>query len=188
MKKINMSLEELFGDKIKEIREREKEFLPDVNWFSSMDVEKINTFMTKYQFDGFDDIPADASGFTFPAFENINFELPPHFQSEITARLPEEHQRKPMIMWVDGLLLLKHLGKGAFCIDPRRWHHIKTYISKGNVTYPEGLYNEFGVSDGRHRALLLMQLYKRRFIPVVIDEKYSESFIAGARSLNALET
>ncbi|PWW11066.1 hypothetical protein [Pantoea sp. AG702] len=187
MKEVNMSLEEMCGEKIREIRERDKEFLPDVNWFSRMDTEKMHTYMAKYQFSAFEDIPSDNSGLCFPAFGELQFELPPVFQPELNARLPVSRQRKPVIVQVDGLLFLKHLGAGAFCIDPRRWHTIKTYISKGTVIYPKGLTREFGVSDGRHRTLLLMQLYKIRYVPVVLDEKCAEKFLGGAKKLNALK-
>lgn len=188
MKEFNIGLEQMFGEKIREIRERDKEFIPDVNWFSSMNMEKMNTYMPKYQFRAFEEIPSDTTGLTYPAFEDINFELPSLFMPEHNEQLPEKLQRKPVIVQVDGLLLLKHLGTGAFCIDPRRWHRIKTYISRGTVIYPEGLINEFGVSDGRHRTLLLMQLYRRRIIPVVVDEKHTDKFIAGAKKNYALKS
>lgn len=187
MTKCRINLDEIFGEQIKEIRERDKEFIPDVNWFAKMDMDRFDTYMTKYQFDSFEDIPKDTSGLTFPAFEDINFELPSHLKPELISRLPSRLQKKPKILQVDGLLLLKHLGKGAFCIDPRRWHRIKTYISKGKVTYPEGTTKNFGISDGRHRTLLLMQLYKRRFIPIVLDGNNSQNFITEAQRLGALK-
>lgn len=187
MKKINIRLDDIFGEKIKEIRDREKNYIPDVNWFAKMDMERMNTYMTKYQFNSFEDIPPDRSGLSFPPFEEINFELPSLVKPELIAKLPSKYRKKPLIIEVDGLLFLKNLGRGTFCIDPRRWHRIKTYISNGNVIYPEGLFNDFGVSDGRHRTLLLMQLYKRRFIPVVIDERYSQQFITTAKRLKALK-
>ncbi|ECU0421564.1 hypothetical protein DHU54_24710, partial [Salmonella enterica] len=68
------------------------------------------------------------------------------------------------IVEVDGLAFLSILGDGAFCIDPRRWHRIKTYIAKGTVEYPQVSVRDSGVSDGRHHTLLLMQLYNRRTI------------------------
>lgn len=76
MKKINIRLDDIFGEKIKEIRDREKNYMPDVNWFAKMDMERMNTYMTKYQFNSFEDIPPDRSGLSFPPFEEINFELP----------------------------------------------------------------------------------------------------------------
>lgn len=187
MRKINISLNDCFGEKIKMIREREKNFSPDINWFSKMDIERLDTYMTKFQFNSFEEIPQDMSNFSYPPFEEINFELPSLLKPEHIAKLPLQHQKKPIIIEVDGLLFLKNLGKGAFCIDPRRWHRIKTYIAQGNVTYPEGLNDEFGVFDGRHRTLLLMQLYKRRFVPAVVDEKQSKEFIAAAKRLKALK-
>ncbi|EOZ9091395.1 hypothetical protein ACQX9V_001424 [Escherichia coli] len=186
MKKLNISLDDIFGDKIKEMRERDKEFIPDVTWFAKMDIERMNTYMTKYLFNSFEEIPQDNSGLSYPEFENIDFKLPDLLKPESIARLPLKFQKKPIILYVDGILLLRNLGKGAFCIDPRRWHRIKTYISKGTVIYPEGTNDEFGISDGRHRTLLLMQLYKRRTIPVVIDERNSKKFIENARKINAL--
>lgn len=184
--KTNISLDDLFGDKIREIRE--KEFMPDVTWFSSMDEELNSTYMTKYPFNSFEDIPSDTSGLIYPTFEDINFELPPLLKPESISRLPLRLQKKPIILHVDGLLLLSHLGKDAFCIDPRRWQRIKKYVSEGKVIYPEGLDGEFGILDGRHRTLLLMQLYRRRIVPVVVDERCSEKFIENAKKLNALKT
>ncbi|MCZ4672637.1 hypothetical protein O1614_19175 [Proteus mirabilis] len=136
----------------------------------------------------------DFKGIKIDESSEINDLSIKHFSSEdlgITGLranfgLFDEMGAKPLIE-VDGLLFLKNLGKGAFCIDPRRWHRIKTYIAQGNVTYPEGLNDEFGVFDGRHRTLLLMQLYKRRFVPVVVDEKQSKEFIAAAKQLKALK-
>jgi hypothetical protein len=87
---------------------------------------------------------------------------------------------------IDGLAFLENLGDGAFCIDPRRWHKIKTYIAKGTVEYPQASVRKFGVSDGRHRTLLLMQLYNRRTIPVVIPENHYDKFMADAKRLGAV--
>ncbi|QXB07858.1 hypothetical protein I6L80_20985 (plasmid) [Providencia rettgeri] len=143
--------------------------------------------MTKFQFNSFEEIPQDMSNLSFPPFEEINFELPSLLKPEHIAKLPQQYQKKPIIIEVDGLLFLKNRGKDAFCIDPRRWHRIKTYISKGCVTYPEGLNDNFGVFDGTHRTLLLMQLYKRRFVPVVVDENKSKEFIVAAKRLKALK-
>ncbi|EHB3782757.1 hypothetical protein JXE69_000332 [Salmonella enterica subsp. houtenae serovar 17:z29:-] len=131
--------------------------------------------MTKYPFDSFDSIPEDKSGLVFPAFNDITFTLPLCYR-HCAVR----------IVYVDGLSFLKKLGGGAFCIDPRRWHKIKTYISKGKVEYPQASCGEFGVSDGRHRILLLMQLYNRKGIPVVIEEIRSEKFIADAEEHGAI--
>lgn len=44
--KTNISLDDLFGDKIKE---REKEFMPDVTWFSSMD-EELNSAQRAFRY------------------------------------------------------------------------------------------------------------------------------------------
>lgn len=173
--KTNISLEEMFGDRLREMRERDKEFLPETSWFSSMDVNKLDTYMTKYPFDSFESIPEDHSGLVYPAFEDITFTLPPLYKSCSTK-----------IVYVDGLSFLKNLGNEAFCIDPRRWHRIKTYVSKGQVEYPQALSKDFGVSDGRHRTLLLMQIYKRRTIPVAIEESRFEKFLSDAKKLDAI--
>lgn len=170
-----VNIEDIFGDRIKAIREREKEFLPEVEWFSGIEPDRLDTFMTKYPFPSFDAIPRDNSGLTFPSFEDLQFYLPLPFRYE-PAKIVE----------VDGLAFLNVLGDGAFCIDPRRWHKIKTYIAKGTVKYPQASVWEFGVSDGRHRTLLLMQLYNRRTIPVVIPESHNDQFMADARSHSAV--
>lgn len=168
-----LSLEDIFGDRIREMREREKEFLPKIEWFSRIETDLntfMQTFMTKYPFMSFEAIPRDESGLTFPAFEDLQFYLPSLLR------------HKPVkIVEVNGLAFLGVLGDGAFCIDPRRWHRIKTYIAKGNVEYPQASLMHSGVSDGRHRTLLLMQLYNRRTIPVVVPESHYETFMAKAK-------
>jgi len=170
-----VNIEGIFGDIIKARREREKAFLPDAEWFSKIEPDKLDTFMTKYPFPSFDAIPQDSSGFTFPSFEDLQFYLPQQLRSQSSK-----------IVEVDGLAFLENLGDGAFCIDPRRWHKIKTYIAKGIVEYPQASVRQFGVSDGRHRTLLLMQLYNRRTIPVVIPENHYDKFIADAKRLGAV--
>ncbi|WP_279051947.1 hypothetical protein [Cedecea davisae] len=170
-----VNLEDIFGDRIKAMREREKEFLPDVEWFSKIEQDRLGTFMTKYPFPSFDAILQDSSGFTFSSFEDLQFYLPQQLRSQPSK-----------IVEVDGLAFLNVLEDGAFCIDPRRWYKIKTYIAKGIVEYPQASVRQFGVSDGRHRTLLLMQLYNRRTIPVVIPENHYNKFMADAKSLGAL--
>ncbi|MFN1149988.1 hypothetical protein [Serratia liquefaciens] len=170
-----VNIEDIFGDNIRARREREKEFLPDVEWFSKIEPDRLDTFMTKYPFPSFDAIPQDNSGLTFPLFEDLQFYLPPNLRYEPTKMIE-----------IDGLAFLENLGDGAFCIDPRRWHKIKTYIAKGTVEYPQASVRKFGVSDGRHRTLLLMQLYNRRTIPVVIPENHYDKFMADAKRLGAV--
>ncbi|HCB2860433.1 TPA: hypothetical protein N3447_005104 [Klebsiella aerogenes] len=131
--------------------------------------------MTKYPFTSFEEIPRDESGLTYPAFEDLQFYLPLPFRRE-PAKIVE----------VDGLVFLENLGDEAFRIDPRRWHRIKTYIAKGRVEYPQATVRGFGVSDGRHRTLLLMQLYNRRTIPVVVPERHYEQFMSDAKSRGAI--
>ncbi|HAN4252094.1 TPA: hypothetical protein IFB71_004792, partial [Escherichia coli] len=58
--------------------------------------------------------------------------------------------------------------------------------SKGYVEYPEASNSEFGVSDGRHRTLLLMQLYNRKTVPVVVAEREYEKFILDAKANGAI--
>jgi hypothetical protein len=174
--KVNISMEEIFGDKIKERREREAEHRPNIAWFSNLDPDKLLTCMPKYDFGSFESIPPDHSGLTFPAFEDIHFTVP-----------QVGFQRSPAkVVYVDGLKFLSSLGSGAFCIDPRRWHKIKTYIAKGEVEYPQACSEEFGVSDGRHRTLLLMQLYNRRTVPVVISEAHYDTFMTAAKNCGAV--
>lgn len=172
------SLEDIFGDSIREMRERDKEFLPKTEWFSRIETDLdtfMQTYMTKYPFKSFEAIPRDESGLAFPAFEDLQFYLP----------LPLRHQ-PVKIVEVDGLAFLSVLGDDAFCIDPRRWHRIKTYIAKGTVEYPQVSVMHSGVSDGRHRTLLLMQLYNRKTIPVVVPESHYETFMAEAKNNDAV--
>lgn len=177
---VNISLEDLFGDSIREMRERDKAFLPEPEWFSRIETDLdtfMQTYMTKYPFTSFEAIPRDESGLTFPAFEDLQFYLPEPFK----------YKNEPVkIIEVDGLVFLGNLGEGVFCIDPRRWHRIKTWISKGTVEYPQATVRGFGVSDGRHRTLLLMQLYNRRTIPVVVPESHYGTFMAEAKNMGAI--
>lgn len=172
------NLEDIFGDSIREMRERDKVFLPKTEWFSKIEADLdtfMQTYMTKYPFTSFDAIPQDESGLTFPAYGDLQFYLP------LTLR-----DQPVKIVEVDGLAFLSVLGDGAFCIDPRRWHRIKTYIAKGTVEYPQASAMDSGVADGRHRTLLLMQLYNRRTIPVVVPESHYETFMAEAKSNGAV--
>ena len=177
--KCKISLEELFGDKIREMRERDKAYLPKPEWFSRIETDLdtfMQTYMTKYPFTSFEAIPRDESDLTFPAFEDLQ-----------QFYLPQSLRHQPVrIVEVDGLAFLSVLGEGAFCIDPRRWHRIKTYIAKGTVEYPQVSVRDSGVSDGRHRTLLLMQLYNRRTIPVVVPESHYETFMAEAKNMGAI--
>lgn len=175
---VNISLEDLFGDSIREMRERDKAFLPKPEWFSRIETDLdtfMQTYMTKYPFTSFEAIPRDESGLTFPTFEDLQFYLPQSLCHQSTK-----------IVEVDGLAFLSVLGDGAFCIDPRRWHRIKTYIAKGTVEYPQVSVRDSGVSDGRHRTLLLMQLYNRRTIPVVVPESHYGTFMAEAKNMGAI--
>ncbi|WGE30818.1 hypothetical protein PHA77_17485 (plasmid) [Edwardsiella tarda] len=73
---VNISLEDLFGDSIREMRERDKAFLPEPEWFSRIETDLdtfMQTYMTKYPFTSFEAIPGDESGLTFPAFEDLQF-------------------------------------------------------------------------------------------------------------------
>ncbi|EPF0317351.1 hypothetical protein ACSN7O_004778 [Enterobacter chuandaensis] len=111
------------------------------------------------------------------------------FQSseDLQFYLPQSLRHQPVrIVEVDGLAFLSVLGDGAFCIDPRRWHRIKTYIAKSTVEYPQVSVRDSGVSDGRHRTLLLMQLYNRRTIPVVVPQSHYETFMAEAKNMGAI--
>lgn len=57
---VNISLEDLFGDSIREMRERDKAFLPEPEWFSRIETDLdtfMQTYMTKYPFTSFEAIP-----------------------------------------------------------------------------------------------------------------------------------
>ncbi len=148
---------------LKDILEGTLKYTPDPNYdlsvFSSMDEKAVNSYMNKYPFSSFEDIPKDNSGLEYPAFEDIKF-----YPSKLV-----EYQGYDVV-YVDGFAFLRALGQSAFCIDPRRWHKIKHYISKGCVEYPESVESELSVADGRHRTLLLMQIYNRKTIPIVVPK------------------
>lgn len=173
-----ISLEDLFGDSIRKMRERDKKFLPKPEWFSKIETDLdtfMQTYMTKYPFTSFEAIPSDESGLAFPPFEELQFYLPQSLSYQPTK-----------IVEVDGLAFLSVLGDGAFCIDPRRWHMIKTYIAKGTVEYPQVSVSDYSVSDGRHRTLLLMQLYNRTTIPIAIPEDHYDEFMSHTKSKGAV--
>lgn len=71
-----------------------------------------------------------------------------------------------MVTMINGLTLLRSLGVQAFNIDPRRWHKIKTYLSKGTIEYPQISEDGKVIIDGRHRIQLIMQIYKVTDVPV----------------------
>lgn len=57
---VNISLEDLFGDSIREMRERDKGVLPEPEWFSRIETDLdtfMQTYMTKYPFTSFEAIP-----------------------------------------------------------------------------------------------------------------------------------
>lgn len=148
---------------LKDTLEGTLKYTPDPNYdlsvFSSMDEKAVNSYMKKYPFSSFEDIPKDNSGLEYPSFEDIIF---------YPSKLIEDQGYN--VVYVDGLAFIRTLGQSAFCIDPRRWHKIKHYISKGRVEYPECSELELSVMDGRHRTLLLMQIYNRKTIPIVIPK------------------
>lgn len=81
-----VSLEDLFGDSIRKMRERDKAFLPKPEWFSKIETDLdtfMQTYMTKYPFRSFEAIPRDESGLTFPAFEDLQFYLPQSFHYQL---------------------------------------------------------------------------------------------------------
>lgn len=71
-----------------------------------------------------------------------------------------------MVTMINGLTLLRSLGVQAFNIDPCRWHKIKTYLSQGTIEYPQMSEDGKVIIDGRHRILLIMQIYKVTDVPV----------------------
>lgn len=84
----------------------------------------------------------------------------------ICHQLPERMRQKPVVTMINGLTLLRSLGVQAFNIDPRRWHKIKTYLSQGTIEYPQMSEDGKVIIDGRHRILLIMQIYKVTDVPV----------------------
>ncbi len=154
-------------------KQSESETKPDPLSFSNLQGNE-QQFIAKYPFESFDAIPKDTSGLNYPDYTELNFILPNGYDESFIE-----------IVNVDGMILLEHLGKGAFCIDPRRWHRIKQYIANGTVVYPEAS-NKFAVLDGRHRTLLLMQIYNRRIIPVLVEKCHWDSFMVEAKRRNAL--
>jgi len=147
----------------------------DVSLFSDMKEEDANLSMDKYPFSSFEDIPKDRSGLNYPSFEDIEF---------YPSKLIQEEGYK--VIYVDGLAFLRILGDSAFCIDPRRWNKIKQYLAKGHIEYPECYESEFGVMDGRHRTLLMMQIYNRKTVPIAVLETSYNFLLEKANSLNAL--
>ncbi|MEZ9004987.1 hypothetical protein AB6E26_20115 [Vibrio splendidus] len=155
----------------------EFETVPDYapSFFSYMNEKDVRSGMVKYPFSSFEDIPKDKSGLKFPAFDDIQF---------YPSKLIESEGFK--VVDVNGFAFIGMLGKSAFCIDPRRWHKIKEYLSNGCIEYPECHESEFGVMDGRHRTLLIMQIYNRKTIPIAVPKRHYELVIEKAKLLNAL--
>lgn len=107
---------------------------------------------------------AVASVLTRASFERIEFYLP----SWVAAQqyMLENRRKDPVLTTIDGFKLLRNLGVQAFNIDARRWHKIKNYISKGKVELPRMSDDCDGILDGRHRTLLIMQIYNITEVPV----------------------
>lgn len=163
---MNISVEDLFPESFKRIKEEEEANRPDPNWFAHLPPEKINAYMSKYPFKSFDDIPEDKSGLQYPSLQEMEFYLPPVAQVADHHQLPEIMRKKPVVTTINGFTLLKSLGVQAFNIDPRRWHKIKTYLSKGKIEYPQISDDGQRIIDGRHRTLLIMQIYKVTNVPI----------------------
>lgn len=161
---MKISIEEMFPEAFKEIRAREEANRPDTGWFACLPPDKIDAYMSKYPFKSFDEIPKDCSGLQYPSFERIEFYLP----SWVAAQqyMPENRRKDPVITTINGFNLLRNLGVQAFNIDARRWHKIKNYISKGKVELPRMSDDCDGILDGRHRTLLIMQIYNITEVPV----------------------
>lgn len=148
------------------IKEEEEANRPDPNWFAHLPPEKINAYMSKYPFKSFDDIPLDNSGLQYPSLQELEFYFPPAALAANCHQLPERMRQKPVVTMINGLTLLRSLGVQAFNIDPRRWHKIKTYLSQGTIEYPQMSEDGKVIIDGRHRILLIMQIYKVTDVPV----------------------
>lgn len=162
---MSISVEDLFPESFQRIKEEEAN-RPDPNWFAHLPPEKINAYMSKYPFKSFDDIPLDNSGLQYPSLQELEFYFPPAALAANCHQLPERMRQKPVVTMINGLTLLRSLGVQAFNIDPRRWHKIKTYLSKGTIEYPQMSEDGKVIIDGRHRILLIMQIYKVTDVPV----------------------
>lgn len=80
--KVNISLEDLFGDKIREMRERDKVFLPKPEWFSGIETDLdtfMQTYMTKYPFTSFEEIPGMSRTSRFRLLRTCSFIFPGRF-------------------------------------------------------------------------------------------------------------
>ena len=168
---MKISIEEVFPEAFKEIRAQEEANRPDSRWFASLPPEKINAYMSKYPFKSFDEIPKDKCGLQYPPFEKIEFYLPSWIAAQKHSQ--EKRRKEPVITTIDGFSLLRKLGVQAFNIDARRWHKIKNYISKGKVELPQMSDDGDGIVDGRHRTLLIMQIYNMTEVPVFYTRKVS---------------
>lgn len=163
---MNIRTEDLFPESFKRIKAEEEANRPDPGWFAHLPPEKINEYMSKYPFKDFDEIPKDNSGLQYPSLQNLEFYLPSVALGANRHELPERLRRKAIVTTVNGFTLLRSLGVQAFNIDPRRWHKIKTYLSNGKIEYPEMSDDGQRILDGRHRTLLIMQIYNVTEVPV----------------------
>ena len=133
---MNISVEDLFPESFQRIKEEEEANRPDPNWFA------------------------------YPSLQELEFYFPPAALAANCHQLPERMRQKPVVTMINGLTLLRSLGVQAFNIDPRRWHKIKTYLSQGTIEYPQMSEDGKVIIDGRHRILLIMQIYKVTDVPV----------------------
>jgi hypothetical protein len=163
---LNRRIEDLFPESFKRIKAEEEANRPDPSWFAHLPSEKINEYMSKYPFKSFDEIPKDNSGLQYPSLQDLEFYLPSVAQVADHHQLPERMRKEPVVTTINGFILLRSLGVQAFNIDPRRWHKIKTYLSKGKIEYPQMSDDGQRIIDGRHRTLLIMQIYNVRNVPV----------------------
>jgi hypothetical protein len=168
---MKISIEEMFPEAFKEVRAREEANRPDTRWFACLPPDKIDAYMSKYPFKSFDEIPKDNCGLQYPSFERIDFYLPSWVAAQ--KHLPENRRKETVITTIDGFSLLRNLGVQAFNIDARRWHKIKKYISKGKVELPQMSDDCERIVDGRHRTLLIMQIYNMPEVPVFYTRKVS---------------
>ena len=97
-------------------------------------------------------------------YRNWSFIFPSAAPAANCHQLPE-NETKAWVTMINGLTLLRSLGVQAFNIDPRRWHKIKTYLSQGTIEYPQMSEDGKVIIDGRHRILLIMQIYKVTDVP-----------------------
>ena len=129
-------------------------------------------FKGKVLFSSADEIPA-CRKYVYPAsLDEIQFYQPP-----VADDWP--------ILFLDADFVLSNMGVGAFDIHPIRWDKVKSYVSMGNVEYPEIMENLHPM-DGRHRTIALIKTFRTKRIPFVCDPSYYNEVLERAKQAGAL--